>query len=97
MFNYLKRLFTNQAGGEAAAYWLAVKCSRCGEIIRGRVDLNNELSPDYGDSDDPSGYVCRKVLIGQQRCFQPIEVALKFDVNRKLIERSVSGGEFVDL
>ena len=88
-------LFTSSAGEERNALWVNVKCKRCGEIIRGRIDMRNELSLDYAE-DGEIYYICRKVLIGDQRCFQTIEVILKFDTNRKLIDRQITGGEFVD-
>jgi hypothetical protein len=36
----------------------------------------------------------RKVLMGSGRCFQPIEVTLKFDEGRRLLERQITGGKF---
>jgi hypothetical protein len=34
--------------------------------------------------------------MGEGLCFQRVEVNLTFDVNRKLINREISGGKFVD-
>ena len=78
---------------DVIAFWVTVRCNRCGEIIRSRVNLSNDLSAEYDGS--RTSYVCRKVLLGESRCFQQIEVVLKFDENRKLFDRTVSGGEFV--
>lgn len=80
--------------GDPIAYWVTVRCTRCGEIIRARVNLSNDLSAEYDGN--RTTYVCRKVLLGESRCFQQIEVILKFDLNRKLLDRMISGGEFVD-
>jgi hypothetical protein len=41
-------------------------------------------------------YLCRKTLMGDQGCFQRIEVELIFDAQRRLVERNITGGEFVD-
>lgn len=75
-----------------------VKCHRCGEIIEGRINLNNDLS--YEDDAEGEGaaatLVCRKVLIGSARCFQPIEIVLRFDGNRRLLEKTATGGSFVE-
>jgi len=79
--------------GDPMAFWVTVRCNHCGEIIRSRVNLSNDLSAEYDGS--RTSYVCRKVLLGESRCFQQIEVVLKFDENRKLFDRTVSGGEFV--
>ena len=73
---------------------LYVQCQRCGEKIRARVDLWNELSPDYEDG--TLSYFSRKVLMGSGICFQQIEVRLRFDANRKLVDQEVSGGGAID-
>jgi DNA-directed RNA polymerase subunit N (RpoN/RPB10) len=97
MAGLLKKLLAGLFAAPASApfYSVAVRCARCGEIIASQINLYNDLSVEYG----PTGaatYVCRKVLIGQARCFQQIEVSLTFDADRRLAERRVTGGEFVD-
>ena len=92
---FLKKLF----GGESAKpekrfYVFHVKCNRCGEVIEGRVDLDNDLSQEYDN--DQTVYFVRKGLIGENRCFQQIEVQMKFTPARELIEKQVQGGKFVD-
>jgi hypothetical protein len=92
---FLKNLF---GGGstkpEKRYYTFNVKCNRCGEIIEGRVDLDNDLSLDY--EGDNTFYLVRKGLIGNNRCFQQIEVEIKFTSERELIERQAQGGKFVE-
>ncbi len=91
---FLKNLFGGGASAqpEKRYYIFQVKCNRCGEIIEGRVDLDNDLSlSDEGDS-----YLVRKGLIGNNRCFQRIEVEMKFTPERKLIEKEAHGGTFVE-
>ena len=92
--NFFKNLFS---GGESAKpdkrfYVFRVKCRRCGEIIEGRVDLDNDLSM----LDEGEGFIVRKGLMGSNRCFQQIEVELNFDSSRQLIEKNISGGTFVE-
>lgn len=71
-------------------YWVYVRCKRCNEVIKTRIDLENSLSPtDSGD------YVTRKTLVGNQRCFERIEVTLHFNRGRKLVDRDISNGEFI--
>jgi len=93
--NFLKNLFQGgSAKPEKRYYAFNVKCKRCGEVIEGRVDLDNDLSLDYdGDS---TVYFVRKGLVGNNRCFQQIEVEMKFTPNRELIERQVQGGTFLE-
>jgi len=71
-----------------------VKCKRCGEIVEGTVDLYNDPSLEYEGG--PPVYFCRKVLVGSGRCYHPVEVTFKFDENRKVLERQITGGEFVE-
>ena len=92
---FLKKLFGGAVGTpEKRYYTFNVKCNRCGEVIEGRVDLDNDLSLDYdGDS---TVYFVRKGLVGNNRCFQQIEVEMKFTPARTLIEQEVTGGQFIN-
>ncbi len=108
--NFLKRLasiFSAPSSSPGRYYYIYVTCGRCGEKIRGRVDLHNDLSIDYGvredseESQPPAGegnvtYFCRKVLIGEQRCYQPIEVELTFDKDHRLLDQKIKGGKFIE-
>jgi hypothetical protein len=90
---FLKNLFGGTpAKPEKRYHVFQVKCNRCGEVIEGRVDLDNDLS--LGDEGDT--YIVHKGLIGANRCFQQIEVEMKFTPARKLIEKEIHGGTFVD-
>ena len=91
---FLKNLFGGiSAKPEKRYYTFQVKCKRCGEIIEGRVDLDNDLSL----NDEGSGYFARKTVMGSNRCFQQIEVELNFASGRQLLEKTITGGEFVSL
>ncbi len=92
--NLLQKLF----GGSSASpqkheYTFSVKCLRCGEVIQGRVNLDNDLSVEYEDGGDV--YYARKVLMGENKCFQRMEVELKFTSSRELLEQHITGGEFI--
>jgi hypothetical protein len=76
-------------------YWFYVQCKYCKEIIKGRIDLLNHLSVQYGEGKNSTSYYCRKVMIGSGRCYRPIEVEFWFDSNRKISEQSIEGGSFV--
>ena len=75
-------------------YPFSVKCNRCGEIIHAQVNVNNEPSLEV-DDEGKLFYTCRKVLIGNEHCFERIEVVFKFDGNRRVIDKQISAGEFV--
>lgn len=89
---FLKNLFSNTSPkSEKRYYAFQVKCRRCGEIIEGRVDLDNDLSL----NDEGNGYLVRKTLMGSNHCFQQIQVELNFDSSRQVLEKTITGGEFV--
>jgi hypothetical protein len=92
LMGFLKKLF---GGGPTSSssdfYTFNVVCDRCGEVIEGKINMNNDLS-----LHDEDGYFVRKVLIGSGRCFQQIEATFKFDAARKLQDRQISGGTFVE-
>jgi len=76
--------------------YINVVCNKCGEVLKARVDLWNELSPDFEGGDDASSYHCRKVLIGENKCYQPIELDLEFDRHHRLVKKEINGGKFLD-
>lgn len=80
---------------EGEALWVYVRCNKCGETIKTRIDLRHDLTPNYSDEGRVTDYVVRKGLIGSQRCFERIEVKLTFDPQRQLISREITGGQFI--
>jgi hypothetical protein len=93
--SFFKRLFTPIPSNRGTFHNFAVKCKRCGEIIPGQINVNNEPSLEL----DPKGrtyYVCRKVLMGSGHCYQQIEVVFQFNQERGVLGRQITGGEFVD-
>ena len=89
--SFLKNLFSSTPAKPDKKYFtFQIKCNRCGEILEGRVDLDNDLSL----NDEGNGYFARKGLMGSNLCFQQIEVELTFDSSRQMIEKTITGGEF---
>jgi hypothetical protein len=86
----IKSLFGAGDERDRTGYWIYVRCGRCGEAIKTRVDLHNDLSLREG-----GGFRANKTLVGSQRCFERIEVMLTFDENRRLSEREILGGDFI--
>ena len=93
-FKKLTSAFASPAKPADLSYWYTVRCKRCGEEIKARIDMRNDLSIDY-DANDGS-YYCRKVIIGDGYCFQQIEVQMRFNSKRQLVDRQITGGEFVN-
>ena len=87
---FFKNLFGGRAASSSADFFtFTVRCDRCGESIDGKVNLKDDLS-----LDDEGGYHARKVLIGSGRCFQRIEVVLKFGPGKDLTAMHINGGTF---
>jgi NAD-dependent SIR2 family protein deacetylase len=75
-FKKLGNAFSSSSSKADRALYLYVKCDKCGEIIKVRVDLWNELSPEYdGNKDDASTYQCRKVVVGESAAITPLNCA----------------------
>ena len=92
--NFLQKLFGGASARLEKRYHpFKVKRLRCGETIAGRVDLDNDPSVEYESGGE--AYYVRKVLMGNGRCFQRVEVAFKFTPARSLIEEQITGGEFI--
>lgn len=86
----LKSIFAGGGEQQDGGYTIYVRCRRCGEVIKTRLNLQNDLS-----MADSGGYVVHKTLIGNHLCFERIEVTLTFDEHRRLIDRQISRGEFI--
>lgn len=89
----LKMLGIGGAPADQGIYYY-VRCDKCGENVRFRVDPRWDLAPDYDGGDQASSFRVTKHIVGQ-KCFRPIEVTLTFDRNRKESGRSVTGGQLI--
>ena len=96
LFDKVRAAFSGGSSASQARqlYEFAVQCRRCGDVLPVYVNLQNDLSQDY----ERDVWFVRKLISGSgaNRCFQQIEVQLTFDANKKLIEREITGGIFVD-
>ena len=92
--NFFKMIFSAPSRSTSKFYSFPVKCDRCGEVVEGRINLDNDPSVVY-EGDSPEFFV-RKVLMGNGLCFQRMEVELKFDATGKLLEKHSTGGQFME-
>ncbi len=92
----ISNLLRNSNSSDESAYWVYVRCNRCGEELSTRVNLYNDLSVECQGGNEQT-YRCRKTMVGRKGCFQRIQVELLFDRNRRIIERNISGGEFIEV
>ncbi len=88
---WLDKLFGRSSAPSAVSGLMrAVRCNRCGTIVRVRIDPRNDLSL----NDDSSGYLLRKIIV-DDTCFSRIEMVLTFDLNRRETDATITGGTFV--
>ncbi len=95
LFKRIGSLFAPQGSPDEKTYWIYVQCGDCGEKIRTRINLYNDLSVEYGEDGEKDTYLCRKTILGKARCFRRLEVTLTFDSRRRLIAREIAGGAFI--
>ena len=89
----VKSFFTPRS--DRGQRWVYARCERCGEVLRTRVNLYNDLSVVYGDRKGEDSYFCRKVLMGDSGCFQRVELEMTFDSGRNLVQVDVEGGKYL--
>ena len=91
----LGALFGGSRSEDANALRFAVRCSRCGEVIRVRADKRYDLEQEFADEDDRVvGYTLHKEVLGN-RCPRLVQVTMRFDRARREVSREIEGGEFV--
>ncbi|HHV80461.1 MAG TPA: hypothetical protein PLK33_01055 [bacterium] len=76
-------------------FYYTVKCNRCGEEIRVRMDRMNEPSPEYDEKGRVTHYIYRKDVLGQ-KCFNLIQVEFVFNSNFEMISSQVTGGKLIE-
>ena len=76
--------------GDANGIYFYVRPTNCDEVVRLRIDRNNDLSL----ADDNNSYVVHKVVRGT-KCFQSVEVDLYFDSGRRLVNSELQHGALV--
>lgn len=91
--DFLKKLFGGggaTTSGDAQGFYYYVRPTGCDEVVRVRINRNNDLSL----SDDNKTYWVHKVVMGS-KCFQRAEVDFYFNQNRQLTNTEITGGEMV--
>lgn len=96
--NFLRKLFGGGTGSDdRSGYYLYIRSNYADECIRIRVNLQNDLDPQYEEtgSDYPVGYELHKEVMGN-KAFQLIYVDMKFDRNKQpASEATVRGGKLI--
>ncbi|GIV86480.1 MAG: hypothetical protein KatS3mg054_0509 [Chloroflexus sp.] len=90
---WLRRLFRGRSE-EAPFMLLHVRCQRCGAVVQVRINLYNDLSAEYDDREEVSGYWIRKEMM-DDRCFRLMTAELRFDRQRRLVSQDIVGGQVI--
>jgi hypothetical protein len=94
---FLKKIFGGSGGGSSGTsgdpngIYFYVKPHGCDEVIRVRVDRNNDLSL----SDDGSTYFTHKYARGT-KCRQAVEMTLYFSMERQFVNSDIDKGALVE-
>ncbi len=81
--------------GDRPGTFVYVRCVRCKEAIRVRIDPANDLAQEFdGKGDMPVGYSTTKGVVGKS-CFRTINLTIRYDRGRREIDRQIEGGEFI--
>ena len=73
--SFLKKIasaLSPQGAGEGDVLWVYVRCDKCGESLKTRLDLRHDLTPNYSDGGRVASYSSRKVLIGSSAVSSPL-------------------------
>lgn len=95
ILDWLGSLFTGKQPKpqrhDADVFYFFIRLERSEEVVRVRLDLNRDLTPEDYDDASISGYFCVKSIYGphSRRRAQAI---LRFDRAKALAETTVEGG-----
>ena len=95
--SWLQRLLGRGPGAaddREAGLWLEVRCGKCGEVIRVRVDTRYELRQDVENGQDVR--VLDKDLLGT-RCVALLHVHVVLTPDLSVRAHEVTGGELIRL
>jgi hypothetical protein len=94
---FLQRLMRSvtQASPATYHYDVYVRCKKCGEVLKAHINLRNDLSIHYSEEGKSDHYFTRKTIMGSKGCYAPIEIELRFNLKRGLLDQTIRGGEFL--
>ena len=94
--SFLTRLFGRAPAGEGGnVIWLYVRCRRCGEAIRVRINRSTDAQQEYDESGHFSHYMLRKEILGN-RCPNLMSVELQLDRAGRIVEQHAEGCVVID-
>jgi len=92
-------------GGPDRGLYRYVRCNRCKDVVRVRINMANEVSELSDEPEEDGGgitatnpaarYAITKGVV-DSKCFRPMRLTILFDGRKNELEASVPGGEMVD-
>ena len=108
LMDTLKSILGLGGGADASAdrgLYRYVRCNRCKDVVRVRINMANEVSELSDEPEEDSGeiaatnpaarYAVSKGVV-DSKCFRPMRLTILFDGRKQELESSVQGGEVVD-
>ena len=84
---FLKKLFsTTPEAAEDSGIYLYLKCDRCSDVVRLRLEPKYELVSDQG------GYISNKIVV-DSRCYERMSSVFHFNHRQQLESAEIDGGE----
>ena len=97
----LTSLFSGKGGGstgsvesDGRAMYFYVRCDACGEKLRIRVDMYNELAQEFDDNEHISSYTLDKDIMGS-KCFRMMHMHIQFDKGKHIVEQTLDKGTLI--
>ena len=91
----IKRLVKNLLPGiPKKAFYLAVKCSDCGEEIKVRINRSSDFQIEYNARNPEHYYTIKKEIIGKN-CFNLMGLTLALTKDLVVLFGDASGCEFI--
>ncbi len=89
----LRSFFSDVSSGEVYVIYIYVRCQRCGEVIRLRMDRRFDLEQEFGET-LVTGFVANKDILGR-KCPNLIRVHIEYDSSYRPRTKDIEGGQFI--
>ena len=90
-----KKLFGESSdSGLSGGFFLNVRCSVCGEEFHLFINTSTDLLQNF-DAQGGLSYSLKKEVVGVH-CRNLIQVRMEFDGTRKLLEKEIENGEYIE-
>ena len=90
-----KKLFGESSdSGLSGGFFLNVRCSVCGENFHLFINTSTDLFQNF-DAQGGLSYSLKKEVVGGH-CKNLIRVRMEFDGAKKLLEKEIENGEFIE-